>query len=99
MDLYSPRWTHCPVSSIDAEIFKLNVAGSIPVSRNLPFCEVKDVQNPLPQAANTINRSAESVAVPAQWALVPALHTNGSPQLSSPAISILSNRSGWGWSK
>jgi hypothetical protein len=35
MDLGFPRWTPCPLYAIDAEIPKLDVAGSSPVSRSI----------------------------------------------------------------
>jgi hypothetical protein len=35
MDLYLPRWTLYPLYAIDAEIPKLDVAGSNPVSRSI----------------------------------------------------------------
>jgi len=34
-DLYSPRWTLYPLYTFDVEFPKLDVAGSIPVSRSL----------------------------------------------------------------
>jgi hypothetical protein len=37
----SPRWTPCPLYAIDAEIPKLDVAGSNPVSRSI-FQQLRD---------------------------------------------------------
>jgi hypothetical protein len=46
MDPYSRRWTPYPLYAIDAEIPKLDVAGSNPVSRSIGFNQLADLAQP-----------------------------------------------------